>query len=68
MKVIVPIQHLRTESRIIGVYTDINRAKRAVCQADYDPVVFNFREFELNDGLPSTFESIELEYITNAKE
>ena len=51
MKLILAYRHYKSYVKHYGIYTDINRARRAVVQADDDPNKVTFQEFKLNDGI-----------------
>ena len=51
VKLILAYRHYKTYVKLFGIYTDINRARRAVMQDDCDPNKVVFQEFEVNDGV-----------------
>ena len=48
---IVVYRHLAAKTIIIGVYSDMNRAKRAAEQQGYKHNKVKYEGFELNDGI-----------------
>lgn len=48
---IVAYRHFAAKTVIIGVYSDMNRAKRAAEQQGYSHNKVKYEGFELNDGI-----------------
>lgn len=48
---IIAYKHLAAKTVIIGIYSDMNRAKRAAEQMGYKHNKVKYEGFELNDGI-----------------